>query len=94
MGDRGFPTFDAESKFAKIPKSHDDTGGGIRGFQLLMLSPNLLKFQSPIMVRVVVVERVSDDQFQLLIPSPNLLKSQSLMMVMVGWGREVRIGDN
>ena len=38
---------DAESKSAKIPKS--DVGGGVCmtvNFQLLMLSPNLLKSQS------------------------------------------------
>ena len=32
-------------------------------FQVLMLSPNLLKFQSPIMVLGGGVKRVSDDQF-------------------------------
>ena len=42
-----FPTFDAESKFAKIQNSHvrweGDGGVGGPNFQLLMLSPNLLK---------------------------------------------------
>ena len=46
--DGQLPTFDAEYKSAKIPKS---VWGGGRGcmmanFQLLMLSPNLLKSQS------------------------------------------------
>ena len=38
-------TFDAEFKFAKIQNSHVWWGGGVGGtnFQLLMLSPNLLK---------------------------------------------------
>ena len=46
---RALPTFDAESKSAKIPKSLNVGGGGGVGgrlgpnFQLLMLSPNLLK---------------------------------------------------
>ena len=46
------PTFDTESKFAEIPKSHFLGGGGGLGLginsQLLMLSPKLLKSQSPI----------------------------------------------
>ena len=49
------PTSDAESKSAKIPKSiygggwGGGGGGGVLGstFQLLMLSPSLLKSQSP-----------------------------------------------
>ena len=44
IGGGGFqielPTFDAESKFAKSPKSHFQ---GVFNFQLLMSSPNLLK---------------------------------------------------
>ena len=44
-GGNQFPTFDAESKFAKFPNSHVRLGGmGVEtSFQLLMLSPNLLK---------------------------------------------------
>ena len=40
-----FPTFDAEFKFAKIQNSYVWGGGRVSGtnFQLLMLSPNLLK---------------------------------------------------
>ena len=56
--DSQLPTFDAESKSAKIPKSLYSGGGGGGGrgrcmmanFQLLMLSPNLLKSQSPFTV--------------------------------------------
>ena len=45
------PTFDAESKSAKIPKSLYSGGGCMTAnFQLLMLSPNLLKSQSPFTV--------------------------------------------
>ena len=52
VGGNQFSTFDAESKFAKIPKSHGMGGGGGGGgreqlvetnFQLLMQSPNLIK---------------------------------------------------
>ena len=45
-GARGnqFPTFVAESKFAKIQRG----GGDGTNFQLLMLSPNLLKSKVPI----------------------------------------------
>ena len=49
-GGNQFPTFDAESKFAKIPNSHvQGRGEGLveTNFQLLMLSPNLLKSQIP-----------------------------------------------
>ena len=45
-GGNPFSTFDAEFKFAKIQNSHVQwRGGGFGGthFQLLMLSPNLLK---------------------------------------------------
>ena len=65
--DGQLPTFDAESKSAKIPKSLYGGGGGGGGreggcvmanFQLLMLSPNLLKSQSPFMVGA----GVHDDQ--------------------------------
>ena len=47
--DDQFPTFDAKSKFAKIQKS-DYSGRGfmLTNFQLLMLSPNLVKSQSSI----------------------------------------------
>ena len=48
------PTHDAESKSAKIPKVplHQGGGGGgsafmMANFQLLMLSPNLLKSKNP-----------------------------------------------
>ena len=45
--DGQLPTFDAESKSAKIPKSSRGGGGCMTtNFQLLMLSPNLLKSQS------------------------------------------------
>ena len=56
MRDSRLPTFDAESKSAKIPKSLYGGGGWGWGvcmmadFQLLMLSPNLLKSQSPFTV--------------------------------------------
>ena len=43
-------TFDGESKFSKITNSHVQLGGGElveTNFQLLMLSPNLLKLQIP-----------------------------------------------
>ena len=43
------PTFDAKSKSAKIPKSLYSGGGGVAtNFQLLMLSPEMLKSQCPI----------------------------------------------
>ena len=46
-----FPTFDAEFKFAKVQNSHVEGGwAGVVGgtsFQLLMLSPNLLKSKIP-----------------------------------------------
>ena len=51
--DGQLPTFDAESKSTKIPKSLYGGGGGgsmLANFQLLMLSPNLLKSQSPFTV--------------------------------------------
>ena len=45
------PTFDAESKSAKIPNSlHWGQGGGEILDQLLMRNPNLLKFQIPLTV--------------------------------------------
>ena len=52
VGDDQCAPFDAESKFAKISKSHcsGDWALVTINFQLLMLSPNLLKTQSPIMV--------------------------------------------
>ena len=50
-----FPTFDAESKFAKIQNSHVQVGGGGGlmeiNFQLLMQSPNLLKSKIPMCTR-------------------------------------------
>ena len=53
-----FPTFDAESKFAKIHSSHLGGGGGLMetNFQLLMPSPNLLKSKVPIFGRGGFVE--------------------------------------
>ena len=50
VSDNQFPTFVAESKSAKIPKSHYGGGKGLAttNFQLLLLSANLLKFQSSI----------------------------------------------
>ena len=50
--DGQLPTFDAESKSAKIPKSLYGGGGGcvMANFQLLMLSPNLLKSKNPFTV--------------------------------------------
>ena len=41
------PSLDGDSKSAKIQKSHFQ-GGFRSNFQVLMLSPNLLKSQSPI----------------------------------------------
>ena len=87
VGGNQFSTFDAETKLAKIPNSHGGGGGG-RGwglvetnFQLLMLSPNLLKSQIPMSVCVCGggggrVKGVGGNQFLLLVLSPNLLKSQ------------------
>ena len=45
VGGNQFLTFDAEFKFAKIQNPHVQGGGGSveTNFQLLMLSPNLLK---------------------------------------------------
>ena len=51
--DEQLPTFDAESKSAKIPNYLYDRGGGgfiSANFQLLMLSPNLLRSQIAYMV--------------------------------------------
>ena len=80
-----FPTFDAESKPAEIPKSHYSGGRGlaISNFQLLMLSPYLLKSQSPI---VVGGGGLTMTNFQLLMLSPNLLKSQIPILVRGGVG--------
>ena len=49
VGRNQFLTFDSESKFAKITNSHVQGGGWLveTNFQLLMLSPNLLKSQIP-----------------------------------------------
>ena len=75
------PTFDAESKSAKIPNSLYGGGGGGGGgsgvqLQLLMLSPNLLKSQIPYMVGGG--EGVGLN-FQLLMTSPNRLKSKNVI---------------
>ena len=83
MHDGQLPTYDAESKSAKIPKSLYGGGGGGGGggvfmtpnFQLLMLGPNLLKSQSPFMVWGGGGGRGMTANFQLLMLSPNLLKS-------------------
>ena len=85
--DDQFPTFDAESKSAKITKSHYRGWGELvtTNFQLSMLRPDLLKSQSSIMVGLGGGE-VGDDQFQLLMLSPHLLKSQKSHY---GGGREV-----
>ena len=51
--DSQFPTFDAESKSAKIPKSFyggQGVGSVMANFQLLMLNPNLLKSKNPFTV--------------------------------------------
>ena len=78
-----FPTFDAESKSAKIPNFLYMVGvGGLvtNFFQFLMLSPNLLKSQIP----YVMGEGGGcwwQTFFQLLMLSPNLLKSQIPYMV-------------
>ena len=54
-----FSTFNAEFKYAKIPKSFYGGGGSVMiNFQLLLLSPNLLKSQSPF-----TGGGVSDDQY-------------------------------
>ena len=48
-GDNQFPTVDPESKCAKITKFHFGEGGLVTTiFQLLIMSPNVLKSQSPI----------------------------------------------
>ena len=74
VGDNQFPTFDAESKSTKIPKSHYGGWGEsvMTIFQPLMPSPNLLKFQSPIMVGKGGSVTTN---FHLLMLSLNLLKS-------------------
>ena len=74
-----FPTFDAESKFAKIQSSHGGGGGGgswkpISNFQLLMLSSNLLKSKIP--MSGGGGGGVGGTNFQLLMLSSNLLKSK------------------
>ena len=77
VGGNQFPTFDAESKFAKITNSHVRLGGGAvveTNFQLLMLSPNLLKSQIPMSGGGGGAET----NFQLLMVSPNLLKSKNI----------------
>ena len=82
-----FPTFDAESKFAKIQNFHVE-GGWVGGgsvesnFQLLMLSPNLLKSQIP-MLRMS--GGLVESNFQLLMLSSNLLKSKTPMLRVGRW---------
>ena len=77
------PTFDAESKSAKIPNSLYGGWGGrvVHDSQLLMLSPNLLRSQIPYMVGGGGVH-----DSQLLMLSPNLLRSQIPYMVGGGGG--------
>ena len=60
-------------------------GGGVveTNFQLLMLSPNLLKSQIP-MSRMGEGKWVVETSFQLLMLSPNLLKFP-IPMSRVGW---------
>ena len=62
VGDQ-LPTFDTNSKSTKIPNSlySGDEGLLVTNFQLLILSPNLLKSQNP---------------YTALMLSSNLLKSQ------------------
>ena len=72
VGGNQFPTFNAEFKFAKIQKFPCQGGGGLveTNFQLLMLSPNLLKSK-------ILMSRgggVGGPNFQLLMLSPNWLK--------------------
>ena len=76
------PTFDAEPKSAKTPKFYYGKGVFRSNSQLLMLSPNLLKSQSPISVG----EGGLRSNFKVLMSTTNLLKSQSSIMVgWVGW---------
>ena len=73
-GGHGNPTFVAESKFAKIKSSHffGGWGGFIEiNFQLLLLSPNVLKSKVPF-----VFFGGGFMEIQLLLLSPNLLKSK------------------
>ena len=77
-----FPQTLSESKFAKIQISpYFGRGEGFMetNFQLLMLSPNLLKSKVPILGEGEFVET----NFQLLLLSPNLLKSR---VPFWGWG--------
>ena len=77
-----FSTFDAESKFAKIQSSHFQGGGGlmVTNFQLLLLSPNLLKSKVPISGGRGG-EGVDGTNFQILMLSPNLLKKKILRKI-------------
>ena len=89
-------TFHAESKSAKIPNSLYGVRGGGRGlgpnFQLLMLSPNLLKSQIPFMVGWGWLGGGMAPNFHLLMLSANLLKLQIPFMVGGGW--RVGAGDS
>ena len=81
VSDDQFPTCDAESKSATIPKSHYRGELVMTNFQLWILSPNLLKLWW----------RggggwLEGDNFPLLMLSPNLLKCQSPITVGVGGG--------
>ena len=78
-------TFDAEIKSTKNPNSVYGGVGVGNNFQILMLSPNLLKTQIPYMV-VVVGGGGLGPNFQLLMPSPNLLKTQIPHMVVMRGG--------
>ena len=89
-GDELFPTFDAHSKSAKIPNSlYGGCGEGgklvMNFFQLLMLTPNLLKSQIPYMVWGRGGKLVMNF-FQLLMLTPNLLKSQIIPYTVGGVG--------
>ena len=84
--DGQLPTFDAESKSAKIPNSpcgRQGGGGGfmMANFQLLMLSPNLLKSQTAYAPWGEGGFMMAN--FQLLMLSPTLLKSQ---IAYAPWG--------
>ena len=80
--DGQLPTFDAESKSPKIPNLLGGGGCMMANFQLLMLSPNLLKSQ------ICWEGGCMTANFQLLMLSPNLLKSQ-----IPWWGGGVHDGQ-
>ena len=67
------------SQSAEISQSHYRGEGVGTNFQVLLLSPNLLKSQSPAMVEW-------GTNFQILMQSQNLLKSHSLITAGVGGG--------